>query len=119
MLKKESARVARHKGIRKKIVGTLERPRLSVHRSSKHLYVQLIDDIAAQTLCAFSTVEKAFLSKNSKKNKTEQADHLASHFAERLKEKGIQKVAFDRGGYQYHGRIKALADSLRKAGIQF
>ena len=119
MLKKEAARIARHKGIRKKIIGTSERPRLCVHRSSKHIYVQIIDDIASKTLYSFSSIDKSFSKAVEKKNKVEKAEKLADHFAGELKAKGIQKVAFDRSGYLYHGRIKALADSLRKAGIQF
>ncbi len=118
MNKSEIARLKRHRGIRKKIIGTAERPRLSVHRSLKNLYVQVIDDIQSKTITSFSTNAGDF-SKSNKGTKTEKAQALGKFYAGRLKEKGIKKVAFDRSGYKYHGRIKALADSLREAGIEF
>ena len=119
MLGKELGRIKRHRGIRKRIFGTAERPRLAVHRSAKNLYVQVIDDNASRTLLSFSTRDKAYLKSAPKAGKVTAAETLAQVFAKTLKEKGIQKISFDRGGYQYHGRIKALAESLRKAGIQF
>ena len=119
MLQKEAGRLKRHGRIRKKMLGTAERPRLCVHRSLKNLYVQAIDDIASRTLCSFSTQDKNLIKKLAKASKTEKAKGLGQFFAVQLKEKGIQKIAFDRGGYKYHGRVKALADSLREAGIQF
>ncbi len=115
---KEEKRLKRHGRIRRKIFGTSERPRLVVHRSLKNLYVQIIDDAKSHTLCSFSTNMKNFLA-SAPKAKVEKAEKLGQFFAEQMKEKGIKKVAFDRGGYAYHGRIKALADSLRKAGIEF
>lgn len=118
MLKKESARIARHKGIRKKISGTSERPRLCVHRSLNHISVQVINDLEAKTICSSSTGEQEF-KKQTKGSKTQKAEKLGEVFAAKLKGKGISKIAFDRAGYQYHGRVKALAESLRKAGIQF
>ena len=118
MLKKELARAARHKGIRKKITGTSERPRLCVRRSLNHMYAQVIDDIVQKTICSVSTADKEFL-KATKGSKTKKAEKLGEVFAEKLKGKGISKIAFDRAGYKYHGRVKALAESLRKAGIQF
>ncbi|MSR77023.1 MAG: 50S ribosomal protein L18 [Candidatus Omnitrophica bacterium] len=118
MLKKEIARAARHKSIRKKITGTQDRPRLCVHRSLNHMYVQVIDDIQAKTICSVATSEKEF-QKTVKGSKTVKADKLGEVFAGKLKSKGISKIAFDRAGYKYHGRVKALAESLRKAGIQF
>ncbi len=119
MLDKEIGRLKRHGRIRKKMFGTAERPRLNVHRSLKNLYVQVIDDMQSRTLFSFSTRDKDFSKKVSKGSKTEKAKGLGQFFAARLKEKGIRKIAFDRGGYQYHGRVKALADSLREAGIEF
>ena len=119
MLAKEIGRIKRHERIRKKILGTPERPRLSVHRSLKNMYVQIIDDTKAHTLCSFSTRDKEFDKTAPKKGKVSRSEKLGQFFAQRLKDKGIQKVAFDRGGYKYHGRVKALADSLRQAGIEF
>ena len=119
MKNKEAARNRRHGRIRKKIFGTTERPRLIVHRSSKNLYVQVVDDVKASTLYSFSTRDKSFEKEKPKAGKVQAAEKLGQFFAGRLKEKGIQKVAFDRGGYKYHGRIKALADSLRQGGIEF
>ena len=120
MLKKELGRIKRHRGIRKKIFGTPERPRLAVHRSLKNLYVQAIDDTQSRTLFSFSTLDKNFLTAvKGKTSKSSLAEKLGQFFAKSLKEKGIQKAAFDRGGFQYHGRIKALAEALRQGGIEF
>ena len=116
---KEAGRLKRHFAIRKRIAGTSERPRLSVHRSLKNLYVQVIDDTRAHTLYSFSTQDPSFKKASSKATKVGAAQKLGQFFAKNLKEKGIGKIAFDRGGYKYHGRVKALADSLREAGIQF
>ena len=116
---KEIGRQKRHGRIRRKIFGTPERPRMTVHRSLKNLYVQVVDDTQSKTIISFSTQDKEFLKSAPKKGKVAKSEKLGQHFAARLKEKGVQKVAFDRGGYKYHGRIKALADSLRQAGIQF
>lgn len=118
MLKKELGRLKRHGRIRKKLFGTSERPRLSVHRSLKNLYVQVIDDVNSKTLISFSTMSKDFAKASGKEAKTKKSEKLGEIFASKLKEKGITKIAFDRGGYLYHGRVKALADSLRKAGIE-
>ena len=119
MDKKEVGRLKRRGRIRKKLVGTSERPRVSVHRSSSHLYVQVIDDIDSKTLAACSTKDKAFIKKIGKQNKVNKSKELGKLFGAELKNKSILKVAFDRGGYLYHGRIKALADALREQGIQF
>lgn len=119
MLKKELGRIKRHGKIRKRIFGTVERPRLTVHRSLKNIYVQVVDDMESKTLLSFSTADKDFLTQKPKQGKVSAAEKLGEFFGQRLKEKGIHKIAFDRGGYLYHGRIKALADSLRKAGIEF
>ncbi|MDD5216910.1 MAG: 50S ribosomal protein L18 [Candidatus Omnitrophica bacterium] len=115
----EQARIRRHRRIRKKIIGTVERPRLVIHRSLKNLYAQAIDDTTSRTLVSFSTLDHAFQSAKPKKGKVEAAKILGALFGKILKEKGIQKIAFDRGGYLYHGRVKALADALREAGIEF
>lgn len=100
-------------------MGTVERPRLTVHRSLKNIYVQVIDDTASRTLFSFSTADKAFTDAKPKQGKVSAAVKLGEVFAPKLIEKGIRKVAFDRSGCLYHGRIKALADSLRKGGIEF
>jgi len=99
--------------------GTPERPRLAVHRSLKNLYIQVIDDTASKTLLAGSTRDKDFIAVRPAPGKVAAAEKLGSIFGEKMKKQGIHKIAFDRGGYQYHGRVKALADSLRKAGIEF
>ena len=118
--KKELARIKRHGRFRKKIAGTVERPRMVVHRSLKNLYVQIVDDAKSHTLFSFSTADKTFSKANAgKATKVQQAEKLGKMFGPQLKEKGITKIAFDRSGYQYHGRIKALAESLRQFGIQF
>ena len=119
MLKRETGRLKRHNRIRKKLMGTVERPRLTVHRSLKNLYVQVINDLESKTLVSFSTTDKEFAKQAPKSGKVSTAQKLGQFFAKRLKEKGIQKIAFDRGGYLYHGRVKALADALRESGIEF
>ena len=119
MHRKELSRVKRHKTIRKRLIGTGERPRVCVHRSLNHIYVQAIDDIKSATLTSDSTALKSFSKQAGKVAKSVAAEKLGESFAAKLKEKGIQKIAFDRSGYQYHGRIKAFANSIRKSGIQF
>ncbi len=119
MLAKEVGRIKRHRRIRKKVFGTPERPRLSVHRSLKNLYVQAIDDIQSKTLVSFTTDSKVFKKEKKETGKVSASKKTGQLFAEILKRKGIKKVAFDRSGYLYHGRVKALADSLREAGIEF
>ncbi len=116
MLNKELGRIKRHQRLRKKVKGTPERPRVSVHRSLKNIYVQAIDDIAQRTLLSAATGTKA--SGKAVKGKTNAAKELGLVFGKQLIAKGIQKVSFDRGGYLYHGRVKALADALREAGVQ-
>ncbi len=119
MQRKESSRIKRHQRIRKSVNGTPERPRLSVHRSSTNLYVQLIDDTTARTLYSFSSRDKSFAGQKPAKGKVPVAEKLGEFFGKTIKEKGFGKITFDRGGYLYHGRIKALADGLRKAGLDF
>lgn len=108
-------RTLRHKRVRKKIKGTSTRPRLSVFRSLKGLYVQLIDDDKGCTISAVNYKEL----KNQYKNKLEQSKFLGALIAQKAKAKKITKVVFDRGGYKYHGRIKAMADGAREAGLIF
>jgi len=119
MLKKDLRRLKRHGKIRKRMSGTPERPRLCVHRSLKSIYVQVVDDVATRTLFSFSTLDKEFQKSKPAKGKVAAASKLGEFFAGKLKERGITKVAFDRGGYLYHGRVKALADALRQGGIEF
>lgn len=105
-----------HKRIRRRVRGTPERPRMAVFRSLKHIYVQVIDDTAGRTLAAASSVEKNFPVNGGNINGAKEVGKL---IAARAKEKGINKVVFDRGGYLYHGRIKALADAAREGGLEF
>lgn len=122
MIKKEDrreSRIARHKRIRKKIYGTPERPRLSVFRSEKHIYAQIIDDTKGITLASASTVDKMLRDKLKKTWNVEAAKEVGKLLAERALAKGITQVVFDRGGFKYHGRVKALADAAREAGLKF
>ncbi len=117
--KKKQARLKRKKSIRKKIAGTPQRPRLSVFRSSKHIYVQIIDDVARHTLLSASTVEKEATAQSELKGKIEKAVFIGKMVAQRAVEKGIRQVIFDRNGFLYHGRIKAVSDGAREAGLIF
>lgn len=120
MNQREFGRQHRHQRVRKKISGTPERPRLSVHRSARNLQAQVVDDFAQRTLISFSTSDKDFLKQAPKKSdKKSLAKNLGLFYAVKMKEKGISSISFDRGGYLYHGRVKALADGLREGGIQF
>ena len=115
-----SGREKRHKRIRKKIVGTIERPRLSIRRSISHLYAQVIDDTAGKTLISFSTLSVDLKDKIKKDaGNVKGAVILGSAIAEKCKKEGITKVVFDRAGYLYHGRVKALAEAARKGGLSF
>ncbi len=107
-----------HKRIRKKVLGTNERPRLNVYRSLNHIYVQVIDDLHGRTLVAANSDEGKKGEKRSGGN-VASAKAVGKAIAERAKAKGITRVVFDRGGYIYHGRVKALADAAREAGLQF
>jgi large subunit ribosomal protein L18 len=107
-----------HDRIRKKLRGTAERPRLNVYRSVNHIYAQIIDDIEGKTLVSASTVEGEKKSKKAGGNVATAKD-IGKLIAQRAQEKGVKKVVFDRGGYLYHGRIKALADAAREAGLEF
>ena len=109
-------RIKRHNRVRGKISGTAERPRLSVFRSENNIYAQLIDDVAGVTLAAASTVEKGF---EGKGGNIEAAKKVGAAIAQRALKKGIEEVVFDRGGYIYHGRVKALAEGAREGGLKF
>lgn len=117
MRAKEAGRAKRKKRIRKKVNGTAERPRLSVFRSTKHIYAQVVDDLSGATLAAASTLRKDL--KGEKRTKVEDARVVGRAIAAACKEKGIEKVVFDRNGFLYHGRVKALADAAREAGLSF
>ncbi len=113
-------RTRRKKSIRKKIYGTLERPRMSVHKSNKNIYVQIIDDIEGKTLCGMSTKSSGFKDKKIATCKNINfAAKLGEAVAKTASEKGIKKVVFDRSGYRYHGVVKAVADAARKNGLEF
>ncbi|MGD9015243.1 MAG: 50S ribosomal protein L18 [Candidatus Omnitrophota bacterium] len=116
---KEKVRIARHTRIRKRIKSIPERPRLCVHRSLKNLYVQVIDDQKANTLFAFSTLHKEIKVKSSYGGNLNAAKNLGEVLAGKLKEKGINQIVFDKGGYLFHGRIKTFAEALKKGGIVF
>lgn len=116
---KNKARLKRHLRVRRKISGTTERPRLNIFRSSKHMYAQLIDDVKGITLAAASTQDKELRSEITNGGNVEAAAKVGQLIAKRAKEQGINKVVFDRGGYLYHGRVQALADAAREAGLEF
>jgi large subunit ribosomal protein L18 len=118
-LDKNADRVIRHKRVRKKISGTAERPRLCVYRSTNHIYVQIIDDVKGNTICSASTMEKDIAKKTAKLSKSESAKAVGAAIAEKAKKLGISQVVFDRGGYIYTGRVQALADGAREAGLEF
>ena len=115
-LSKSGSRRRRHRRVRKHVVGTMSRPRLSVYRSNRYIYAQVIDDQEGRTLAAASSQEESLRSKTLS---TETAGEVGKLVADRAKEAGISSVVFDRGGFKYHGRIKALADAAREAGLEF
>jgi len=116
---RSEARKRRHIRVRKRISGTPDRPRLNVFRSSKEIYAQIIDDDAGRTLVAASSIDKELRAKLAGLKRTEQAQIVGETLAERAKKKGITAVVFDRGGYRYIGRVKALAEGARKGGLVF
>ncbi len=118
-LNRKENRMKKIKRIRKKISGTNERPRVSVFKSNKYFYVQLINDITGNVLLSASTRDKDIREQNEKVKLTELARRLGTVFASKCKEKNIEMVVFDRRGYKYHGIIKAFADAMREAGIKF
>lgn len=122
---KKIGRLKRKKSIRTKIYGTADRPRLSVFRSAKHIYAQIIDDTISSTLVSVSTLDREFnqhfeLSSNEQKiNKVKKADLVGKLIGDRAIERGIKRVVFDRNGFLYHGRVKAVSEGARKAGLEF
>ena len=116
---RNEVRVNKHKKLRNRFSGTAERPRLAVFRSNNHMYAQIIDDTVGKTLVAASTVEKEVSAELEKTNNVEAAAYLGTVIAKRAIEKGINTVVFDRGGFIYQGKIKALADAAREAGLEF
>jgi large subunit ribosomal protein L18 len=122
MARKKSRSVARerrHTRVRTRITGTQERPRLNVYRSLSDIYVQVIDDGEGKTIVAASSIDRDLRDQLTGMNKTEQARKVGQELAERARALGIQKVIFDRGGYRYIGRVKALADGAREGGLEF
>jgi large subunit ribosomal protein L18 len=117
--RKRLARLRRHARVRKRMNGTAERPRLCVFRSLKHIHTQIIDDTQGHTLVAACTLDAEVKTKVSGKDKSAQAAMVGELLAQRATEAGIKQVVFDRGGYQYHGRVKALAEAARKGGLEF
>jgi large subunit ribosomal protein L18 len=115
----QEARTRRHIRVRKKVTGTSARPRLCVYRSLRYIYAQVIDDSAGHTIVSASSVDPEVRTQINGKSKTESADIIGTIVAKRALDKGVKKVVFDRGGYQYHGRIKVLADAARKTGLEF
>lgn len=118
-IKSRKARERRRRRIRMKLSGTQERPRLNVFRSLDNIYAQVIDDVEGRTLASASSLDKDLRSDMSDKTKKEQAELVGKVVAERAKAAGIETVVFDRGGFLYHGRIKALADGAREGGLKF
>lgn len=114
---KNVSRKRRHNRVRKNLFGTTERPRLNVYRSNKHIYAQLIDDTTGVTLASASTVDKELSVDSS--SSVAAATQVGELIAKRAQDKGHKSVVFDRGGYLYHGRVKALADAAREAGLEF
>ena len=109
----------RKRRVRAKVFGTAERPRLSVHRTNAHIYAQVIDDVDGKTICAASTLDPEFRATGKVGSNKEAAEFVGELVAKRAAEKGITEVTFDRGGRIYHGRVKALADGARNAGLKF
>ncbi len=116
---RKEVRVKKHMRIRNRFSGTAERPRLAVFRSNNHMYAQIIDDTVGNTLASASTVEKSVRDELEKTNNVDAAAYLGTVIAKRAIEKGIKEVVFDRGGFIYHGKVAALADAAREAGLEF
>lgn len=113
------ARIRRHRRVRKEIFGTTERPRLCVFRSSKHIYAQIVDDLVGKTLVSASTMDSELKGKVKSGGNVKAAKLVGALLAKRALSKSIEKIVFDRGGYLFHGRIKALADAAREGGLSF
>ncbi len=118
-LSRAESRLRRHRRVRKHIIGTPDRPRLNIFRSEAEIYAQVIDDKAGRTLVSASSIDSEIRAKLDGKTKTEQARMVGQTVGERAKTKGITQVVFDRGGFQYIGRVKALADGARESGLEF
>ena len=118
-LSKREARKRRHQRVRNKVVGKPDQPRLNVYRSNKHIYAQIIDDFAEETLTSASTVDTEIRDEIEVSSNKEAAKVVGEHLAKRALDKGIDEVVFDRGGFDYHGRIKALAEAARENGLEF
>jgi large subunit ribosomal protein L18 len=116
---REDKRARRHRRVRGKVHGTEQRPRLVVHRSLNHLEAQVIDDVAGVTLAGLSTNAPELRAKRAQLNKTDASRELGKALAEKAKAAGVEKVVFDRGGYLYHGRVKAFAEGAREGGLEF
>lgn len=116
---RSEVRVKKHRRIRNRLSGTPECPRLAVFRSNNHMYAQIIDDTVGNTLVAASTAEKAIKAELEKTNNVDAAAYVGTVIAKRAIEKGIKEVVFDRGGFIYHGKVQALADAAREAGLEF
>jgi len=116
---RKALRDKRKKRIRKKLAGTPERPRLCVFRSTKHIYAQIIDDTRGMTLASASTMEPEIRNGQEFESKVAAANFIGKRIGERASEKGIKTVVFDRGGFMYHGRVKAVSDGAREAGLDF
>lgn len=112
-------RITRHRRIRRRLEGSTERPRLCVYRSNKHIYAQIIDDSTAATIVCASTLDAELKDKVGKSWNVDSAKHVGQLVAERAKAKGVSSVVFDRGGYIYHGRVAAVAEAAREAGLEF
>lgn len=116
---REQRRERRHRRVRAKVHGTAERPRLVVHRSINHVEGQVVDDVSGRTLVGLSTLDAGLREKRGEMNKTEASRAAGKALAEKAREQGVTKVVFDRGGYVYHGRVKAFAEGAREGGLDF
>ena len=114
-----AARIRRHARVRKRVTGTGQKPRLAVFRSLTHIYAQVIDDVARTTIAAASDLEADVVKQVKGKNKSDAATVVGGIVAQRAKDKGVTRVVFDRGGYPFHGRIRALAEAAREGGLEF
>jgi len=118
-LNSKGVRRIRHRRVRGRVIGTASRPRLCIFRSLNHIYAQIIDDSISQTLVSMSTLGADLEDRSRQLTKTKEAEIVGSLLAQKALDKGLKRVVFDRGGYRYHGRVKALADAARQAGLEF
>lgn len=119
MILKETARKRRHARLRKKVAGSYEKPRLCVYKSLNHIYAQIVDDSKGRTLASASTLDREFKDKSGHKGNVAMAKSIGQMIASRAVSAGVKRVVFDRGGYKYHGRVKALAEGAREGGLEF